>query len=363
MSGPPGRGFAWSRASLHKSLPVIVGLVVGGCAGALFDALGAPAAWLTGPIIVVAAARYGRLPIAASPTIRDGCFIVLGFTIGSYVDPDTVEKGVAWAPSIALVLAGSLATILTVGAFLHFATGWDRTTSFFSSIPGSLVAAVSIAATTKADLQKITICHLTRLALISTAFPFAMASLGGLPGGEGAGPQAVQGAFGGAEVGSLVAAGVVGVILLRAKIPAGPLLGSLAVSLVAHATGLANAATPSFLLIAAYVGVGVYTGSRIGAGGAIFSGGAFIGGLASLACGLSIAAVLALVASQFTNVPLAQLLFAYAPGGIEVMIVLALTSGYDPAFIGLHQIARYLFVTTLMLFISRLHNAAGRQSS
>ncbi|MCG8506303.1 MAG: AbrB family transcriptional regulator [Sphingomonadales bacterium] len=338
-----------------------MGLVIGGCSGALFDALGAPAAWLTGPIIAVAAARYGRLPIAASPTIRDGCFIVLGFTIGSYVDPGTLEKGLDWAPSIALVFVGCLATILLVSLFLHFGNGWDRTTSFFSAIPGSLVAALSIAATTKADLQKMTICHLTRLALISTAFPFVMASLGGLPGG--AESQTGQGEFGGAEFGLLMAASVAGFILLRAKIPAGALLGSLAVSLAAHAAGLANAATPSFLLIAAYVGVGVYVGSRIGAGREIFSGGAFIGGMASLTGGLSVAAILALAASQFTSAPLPQLLFAYAPGGIEVMIVLALTSGYDPAFIGLHQIARYLFVTALMLIMSWLQNADSRNSS
>lgn len=53
-------------------------------------------------------------------------------------------------------------------------------------------------------------------------------------------------------------------------------------------------------------------------------------------------AAIAVPAAWLTGFNTAQLMLAYAPGGAEVMSLIALATGHDPAFVGLHHIIRLL---------------------
>ena len=54
------------------------------------------------------------------------------------------------------------------------------------------------------------------------------------------------------------------------------------------------------------------------------------------------------------------MVFAYAPGAIEAMMVLALALHYDAAFVGAHHLARFMLVLLTMpaivAFMRRMRN-------
>ena len=48
------------------------------------------------------------------------------------------------------------------------------------------------------------------------------------------------------------------------------------------------------------------------------------------------------------ELPLGQILIAYAPGGVEAMAAIGLALGYDPAFVAAHHFARILILLVLV---------------
>jgi hypothetical protein len=52
----------------------------------------------------------------------------------------------------------------------------------------------------------------------------------------------------------------------------------------------------------------------------------------------------AAAAAFLSGVGLADALLAFAPGGLEAMMVLALVLGLDPLYVGTHHLARFLAI-------------------
>jgi uncharacterized protein len=46
----------------------------------------------------------------------------------------------------------------------------------------------------------------------------------------------------------------------------------------------------------------------------------------------------------------ADVVIAYAPGGLEAMTILAFALNLDPVFVGVHQTARFVVISLLMPF-------------
>jgi uncharacterized membrane protein AbrB (regulator of aidB expression) len=76
-------------------------------------------------------------------------------------------------------------------------------------------------------------------------------------------------------------------------------------------------------------------------------------GASTLAIGtsLGVALVFATFASNFLDMPFGATLIAYAPGGLEAMVVLALALGIDPLFVSAHHFARYFLINLSLPFI------------
>jgi uncharacterized membrane protein AbrB (regulator of aidB expression) len=73
----------------------------------------------------------------------------------------------------------------------------------------------------------------------------------------------------------------------------------------------------------------------------------------TLAIGTSIAVTLvfAIAASTWLGMPFGATLIAYAPGGLEAMIVLALGLGIDPLFVSAHHFSRYFLINLSLPFL------------
>jgi uncharacterized membrane protein AbrB (regulator of aidB expression) len=76
-------------------------------------------------------------------------------------------------------------------------------------------------------------------------------------------------------------------------------------------------------------------------------------GLAAFLLALAIALMAAGLTSTLTGLPLALTILAYAPGGLEAMIIMAFALGLDPAFVAAHQVARYVGLVLFMPWATR----------
>jgi uncharacterized protein len=77
--------------------------------------------------------------------------------------------------------------------------------------------------------------------------------------------------------------------------------------------------------------------------------------LASFVIATALSASVAYSVSRGLDLPLGQVLVAFAPGGLEAMTILAFVLGVDPAYVGVHQLARFLGLSLLLPFIARFY--------
>ncbi len=66
---------------------------------------------------------------------------------------------------------------------------------------------------------------------------------------------------------------------------------------------------------------------------------------------MAVTAAFAALAAPMFHMPFATALVAYAPGGQDAMMVLALGLGVDPIFVSVNHLARYFFVNLSLPFV------------
>jgi membrane AbrB-like protein len=139
--------------------------------------------------------------------------------------------------------------------------------------------------------------------------------------------------------------GLAGFIAARLNIPAGYVLGPMALATAAKLAGLFDGAMPPPVLTATYILIGGLIGSR-------FSGitwpeftRAAIGGVIATLMTVAIVTGVAYAVSLFVDMPFGQLWLGLSPGALEGMGALGIALGYDTAFIAAHHVSRLLMLT------------------
>ena len=72
------------------------------------------------------------------------------------------------------------------------------------------------------------------------------------------------------------------------------------------------------------------------------------------------AAAFAGLASKLIDVPFAEAIAAFAPGGLEAMTMMAFALGLDPLFVGSHHLARFLMISLGLPVVMRWLGASRR---
>src|SRR3954451_9333839 len=107
---PPDSGHTpWIRWATGPGKAVLT-LGLGGAGGWLLAWLDAPAPWLTGSMLAVAASALSGLPFAMPHWMRKLAFLLLGISIGRVVTPEALSEIRSWPASILLLLSGVAAT-------------------------------------------------------------------------------------------------------------------------------------------------------------------------------------------------------------------------------------------------------------
>jgi uncharacterized membrane protein AbrB (regulator of aidB expression) len=68
-----------------------------------------------------------------------------------------------------------------------------------------------------------------------------------------------------------------------------------------------------------------------------------------------VAGIFAVVTAMLLSIRIADVVIAYAPGGLEAMTILAFALNLDPVYVGVHQTARFIVISLLVpLAVHRL---------
>jgi len=312
-------------------------LAIGTLGAATLGLAGMPAGWLSGAIVGVSAAALSGRPMYVPPPVARAVYVVLGISLGSSVTPSTIASMVTWPLSmIALALAMSAITV-SVTIYLKLVHGWPTLDALFAAAPGALAQAMALAQDAGANVRAIAMVQTVRLFILAVALPLIFAAFGvmGLPPPRG----------GNLPVSQLIIELLV-IILISSG--GGLILGSMAASGVLHGTGWVHAFMPVPVAIFSFIIMGAMIGTRLG--GADFRQLLRLSlvGVGALLVGTSVGCLFAVAVAWLLGLRTDSLVIAYAPGAMEAMTIIAFALHLDPVFVGVHQLARFTFMSMVL---------------
>lgn len=340
-----------SLTSEPKTTVLTLGLAAVGALAAWL--LNAPVYMLLGPALAVTMAGIAGLRTSIDPGLRNACFVLLGTAVGAGFDDDALGAMLRWPLAFVFMAAVIWAIMIACRAMLVRFFDFDARSALLASAPGHLSFVTAIAAETGSDVARISITQSVRLLALTLLVPFAAMAMGVDLGGKMVLPGMPM------QMVPMAVVIVLGVglswVFGRLNVPAPLLLGPMVVSALAHLTGLVTGTLPVWLLLPAYLVLGALIGTR-------FSGvplARFISGLGAgivitlIAVGM--AGLGAVPVAWALEMPLAHVLVAFAPGGLETMIAMGVVLGVIPGFVAACHIARLLVLTVyLPMMLARL---------
>lgn len=329
-----------------KIMRVAESLMIGAVGGFVFNAARFPGGWLAGSMSFAAVAALAGRTVYVPAALGRAASIVMGITIGGAVTPDTLRGMTAWPLSIAMVALSVAAVTLATYTYLTRVHGWNGATAIYASIPGGLAQVMSLAAEDgrRCDIRAVAIVQTLRVVILTVVVPVAL-SLTGRTGAVRLPASAITAAEAPVAFAALAgAATAVGLGLTWAGFPGGLIFGPLAVSAALHGGGILTVTMPSWLTIAAMVGLGTLAGGRFTGLGFRLLLWYFGAALGAFAVSLVVTAVIGLAVTLAVPLPAGDIIVAYAPGAVDAMMILALALNLDPVFVGAHHIARVFVV-------------------
>ncbi len=332
-------------ATIRVELETLAAALAG---AVLFEFLGVPAGSLSGAMVGVVLVIAAGRPIRLSPLLRNFGMLICGVTMGAAVTPQMLSALQKYPFSLAMLCLSLAATLAATAWFLRKFGDWDRATAFFAATPGALSAVFAVAVNTRADLLRITMAQSLRLFMLVAVVPAIVVSA------ETPAVVATRGVATPVSLLVMIAGGAaLSFVLDRLSFAGAWLFGGMLVSAILHGSGQMSGDPPEWLVRLGYMIIGVFIASRFTTitrrlllDSVWISLGAFV-------VGLVISAVFAAVAAYGAGVPFGQALVAFAPGGLEAMIVLGSALDLDPLYIGLHHLVRFFGIGLIIPFSLR----------
>ncbi len=330
---------------------VLLTLILGAVGGGVFHLLGLPAAWLSGAMVLVAAMQFAGAPVMMPDRLRNMVFVILGISMGTGVKPEIIERVGEWPISM-LILFAVVAGIMTAGyLILHNIMKWDRPTSFFGSIPGALSYVMALAESSKAKVANVAVSQSIRLFVLVAILPILITGSTDIDIQE----EAVVAAFTMSDaILTFVLCTLASLVAVRLNIPGGWLTGAFFASAALNGAGVVNLVLPQWFVIPCYIALGCVIGVRFSSVSLSALKQLIVASLAAFAAAMGISLVGAAATAALLEIPFGQALLAYAPGGLEVMTLLAFMLDLDPAFVAAHQLARYVGMVLILPFVTRI---------
>lgn len=308
--------------------------------------LGLPVFLLTGPAIAISAIGLAGVQFEITPLIRDITFVFIGIGIGSGVDAQAAEAFLSWPLAFAFLAIMLIAAMIACKALLRGIFGFDDSSAVLAASPGHLSFVISMSESLGIDITRVAVVQSVRLLALTLCVPFVALffgiNVGGsfLPVGQVMQIQVVI-----ALVGIAVAFGL---LLKRLNVPAALLVGAMAVSAIAHLSDWAPGMLAPSVTNTCFVIMGTLIGTRFSGISISELGKSLSAGLATTALTVLFALIAALPTALLLEMPIAHVLVAFAPGGLETMIVMGAVLGANPGFVAACHVGRLLVLTVLV---------------
>ncbi len=335
---------------MADALRLAASLLAAVAGGAVVGGMGAPAGWLSGAMLGVAALAAGGGAAPLPRALQRFTVLLAGVGIGTGLTPATLPTLARYPVSLvalALALALAIAAMTAASYFTLLRARFTRTTAFYAAVPGALSYVFITAARAEADLARVAVIQVFRLFVLMAIVPM-VARLGvGAPNLQfAADPLAVTAAL-------LTLAAAAGAGLDRLGIANGGLYAGIFISATAHGAGLAPGRLTPDLQIAAQALVGPWVGARfIGFDWRLLRE-LLVAATASFLAAFAVTTGFAALVAVMIGVPFPDALAAFAPGGLEAMTMMAFGLGLDPLFVGAHHIARFLMISLTLPWAAR----------
>ena len=321
--------------------------------GVTLGLLGVPAGYLSGSILLVAAASLAGRPMLIPLLPMRILLVLIGISLGAVVTPATLNGMATYPLSIAVLFVTMVCISVSGASYLRVVHGWDKITAYLAAAPGGLSQVMGLAAELHADMRAIAIVQTVRVVIIAVGLPAGLSLLGLV----GHASRGVGGPFNPAqldELAILVAAStIVSLIAHRIRFPGGLLFGAMLTSAALHGSGYIHVVMPWWVANTVMIAFGAVTGSRF-AGTPLRLLADFIGAaFGSFAVAVTVTAVFAAALVGVLGLPIGEVMIAYAPGAVDAMMLLALALNLDPVYVGAHHLARIFFVSLAMPLLAR----------
>lgn len=326
-------------------------IAVGSAGGLAFWLLHLPAPWLSGGLVGVVVLLALRVRAVLPDSLRDLGMLLAGAVTGSAITPEMVQS-VARYPASMIILAITTVGIVIIGRFVlmrFFA--WDHQSAMLGAMPGALSAVIATVAETGGDMMRVMAVQSFRMFILLAVLPSTVM----MAVREVSVPEVTVLPAAGFAVMMVFALGVA-LLFQRLRIMAPFLLGGMAAAGVLHVTGQISGTPPPVIANLAMLLVGIYAGSRMSGLDLATVRALVLPGLALFLVTTLIAAIGGLAVSWLVGLPIAETLVAFAPGGLEAMVMLGLAMGLDPLYVTSHHVARFVMIAGALPLISRIVN-------
>ncbi len=326
------------RADIETLLAAALGVLA-------FNAISFPAATLSGAMIGVTALLAIGREVRLHNALRDLGMLLGGVAMGSSVTPEMLQGFQRYPASLVIFALSIAATMMLTQAYLRRIGGWDKATAFFASAPGALTSVLAVAADTRADLLRVTMAQCVRLFMLIAFLPSVVSATGGTTIILGKGTASA-----GALLAILAGGGAMAYGLQRLGMAAPWIFGGMVVSALLHGADVVRGDPPDWTMHIGFALVGIYVGTRFAQITRKLLMSTLAVSFGAFAVSLGVAIVCAWLASIVADVSFGQALVAFAPGGLEAMIILGVALGLDPIYVGLHHLVRFFGIGLLIPF-------------
>jgi membrane AbrB-like protein len=344
----------WARwgSLVALTAPVTLGLAL----------LGVPSpALFAGLLVATGLALAGRAPAQVPASASTAAQAVIGVVIGVLAQPATlgaVARG--WLP-VLLVTVGTLVVSMGAGLLMGLRRGVTPLTGMLALTAGGASGLVAVTRELGGDDRVVAVVQYLRVGIVTATMPLVAALAFGAT--VTAVPPAAAGDGAGwvVDVAFLACCTVAGLGLARlTRVPAGGLLGPMAVALALSLTGLSFGANPPTLLVeVAYAVIGWQAGVRFTRPALRLVVGVLPLAAALIVLVVALCAGLGVLLSELTGASPLEGYLATTPGGVYAVLATAISAGGDVTFVVAVQVLRVL---VMLLVAPVLARVVGRRS-
>ncbi|MCE7027747.1 AbrB family transcriptional regulator [Jiella avicenniae] len=335
--------------------PVLLAIGAALCGAALFQALGVPAGPLVGSTVAVTALAATGLSPRVPPTLRNLGFTAIGVTLGAGVTTHFLTDVLRFPASLVALTLTMVAVMLISSNVLKRFFGVAGGTAVLATSPGALSYSLSLAAdrpAAKIDIPFVMVLQSLRLLIITIALPPLVALVERGAGGGGA--VIVLHTLGiPASLVLIAIAALGGYLFERLRIPAAFLLAGVAISGIGHGVGWLEGRPSPILTFIGFSLAGAVIGARFASVTRTQLRDLLLAGLVVTTIAVVFSGLASFVVAEFLALPFGQVWVSFAPGGVEGMSAMALSLGYDPAYVATHHIFRLLLLIAILPMFMR----------